>query len=203
MKRCRLAVLVSGSGTNLQAILDASVKNDFPAEVQIVISNRTEAFALERARTKNIKAIAVSHKDFSSREEFENELIRLIDAEKVDLVVLAGFMRILSPHFLKHYPERVINIHPALLPAFPGTHAIQQAWDYGVKVTGVTVHFVDEGTDTGPVILQQSILMDSKETLESLEKKVHSVEHSLYLEAIQLFAEGKLQRMGRRVLIKD
>ena len=216
MKNCRLAILVSGNGTNLQAILDA-IKKDaiedaiktgsgFPAEVALVLSNNAQAYALERARQHNISTVVIDHHTFKSREDFEKGLIAAIDSAQADLVVLAGFMRVLSPFFVKYYKGRILNIHPALLPSFPGTHAIQQAWDYGVRVTGVTVHFVDEGTDTGPVVLQEAVPISEKESLESLEKKIHAVEHRLFPEAIRLYAEGRLtikDNKGRKVFIGE
>ena len=193
-QRCRLGVLVSGSGTNLQAILDASEKESYPAEVTIVISNVPEAFALERARKKQIPTAVIPHQRYESREKFEKEIVHQLEGAGVDLVVLAGFMRVLSPYFVRRYQGRILNIHPALLPNFPGTHAIQRAWEAQVKETGVTVHFVDEGTDTGPTILQEKIPMAPGESLQGLEEKIHQVEHRLYPEAIRLFAEGKLKK---------
>lgn len=189
--RKRLGVLVSGSGTNLQAILDASKDPSYPAEVALVISNVPDVRALERARTASVPTVVISHQG-RSRELFETELIRNLDGAPIDIVVLAGFMRILSPNFLYHYKGRVLNIHPALLPSFPGVHAIEQAWKYGSKVTGVTVHFVDEGVDTGPIILQKEVPIDEKDDLTSLEEKVHAVEHRLYPEAIRLVASGRV-----------
>lgn len=197
----RLGVLVSGSGTNLQAILDATDKPDYPAEVALVISNIPNALALDRATKKNIPTVLVPHEKYPSREDFENEMIQHLDRIGVHLVVLAGFMRVLSPLFIRHYRNRILNIHPALLPAFPGTHAIQQAWDYGVKVTGVTVHFVNEGTDTGPIILQKELPFQEGEDLKKLEERIHTIEHQLYPEAIRLFCERKLEIKGRKVFI--
>lgn len=200
-KCCRLGILVSGNGTNLQAVLDAIEQKKIPAEVAVVISNKAEATALERARNKGVVTRVVSHGDFPSREAFEEKLISELESAKADLVVLAGFMRVLSPLFVRRFAGRILNIHPALLPSFPGTHAMTEAWDYGVRVTGVTVHFVDEGTDTGPIILQEPVTVSQKETLESLEEKIHSVEHRLFPEAIRLFAEGRLHVEGRKVEI--
>lgn len=182
--RCGLAVLVSGSGTNLQAILDASRDPSYPAEVRVVISNVPEAAALARARKAGITALCVSPAQFSGP-DFDKELIRIIDESRVTLVILAGFMKILSPFFVQHYPNRILNIHPALLPAFPGTHAIRRAWEAKVPVTGVTVHFVDEGVDTGPMILQEEVPISPGESLESLESLIHKVEHRLYPKAIR------------------
>lgn len=191
MKRIiRLGVLVSGQGTNLQAILEAIERGKLSAEVRIVISNVETAAALPRASQRKIPTAVVPHKRYATREAFEEELIRHL--ADVDLVVLAGFMRVLSPSFVRHYAGRILNIHPALLPAFPGTDAIGQAWRAGVKTTGVTVHLVDEGVDTGPVVLQREVPIKPGETLEGLTEKIHSVEHQLYPEAIQLFAEKGL-----------
>lgn len=200
--KCRLGVLVSGSGTNLQAIIDASEDASYPAEVAIVISNNPEAYALKRAGQKEIPTAVIPHQNFKSREDFEKEIVSKLDQSRVDLVVLAGFMRVLSPYFVRRYSDRILNIHPALLPSFPGTDAIGKAWNYGVKVTGVTVHFVDEGTDTGPIVLQEEVPIEAVDNLSSLESKIHAVEHRLYPEAIRLFAEGRLQVEGRRVQIK-
>lgn len=193
--KCRLGVLVSGEGTNLQAILDASKDDSYPAEVTIVLSNVPGAGALKRAERGKIPTAIVSHKNFQSREEFEKALIEKLDRAGIDLVILAGFMRVLSPHFVRHYPNRILNIHPALLPLFPGTHAIERAWASGVKTTGVTVHFVDEGTDTGPVILQEEIPLETGMTLKGLEEKIHRTEHRLYPEAIRLYAEGLVKKI--------
>ena len=192
--KCRVGVLVSGNGTNLQAILDACEEKAYPAEVCIVISNDAKAFALKRAEKKGIQTAVVPHGSFATRETFEEELISILERTGVDLVALAGFMRVLSPHFVRHYAGRILNIHPALLPSFPGTHAIQQALNCGVKVTGVTVHFVDEGTDTGPIILQEAVDITPQDTLEELEERIHRVEHRLFPEAIRLFAEGKIKK---------
>lgn len=201
-RRCRLGILVSGNGSNLQALMDAVGSNhSFPAEVALVLSNEPQAFALERARKKGVPTAVVDHRKFSSRGDFEDGLIVELETAGVEAVILAGFMRILSSKFVKRFAGRILNIHPALLPSFPGTHAIQQAWDYGVRVTGVTVHFVDEGTDTGPIILQESVGLAPKETLETLEEKIHSIEHRLFPEAVRLFAEGKLKISGRKVEI--
>jgi phosphoribosylglycinamide formyltransferase 1 len=199
--KIRVAVLVSGNGSNLQAILDAASSPSYPAEVALVLSNKPDAFALERARKAGISAEVIPHTTFPDRKSFEDALIASLEKARAALVVLAGFMRVLSPHFIRRFSGRILNIHPALLPSFPGTQAIEQAWNHGVKVTGVTVHFVDEGTDTGPIVLQEAIAVSPKETLESLEKKVHSVEHRLLPEAIRLFAEGRLKVEGRKVVI--
>ncbi len=202
-KKLSIGVLISGSGTNLQALLDASEKKSYPAKVSVVISNKADAFGLKRAEKKNIPTHVIPHEDFTSRQDFEERLIQTLDKFGVELVVLAGFMRVLSSYFIKKYSGRILNIHPALLPAFPGTDAIRKAWDYGVRLTGVTVHFVDEGTDTGPIILQKEVFVHPQESLDVFSKKIHKVEHQLLPKAIRLYAEGKLSIQGRKVLIKE
>lgn len=202
MNKCGLGILVSGSGTNLQAIIDRTEETNYPAEVRLVISNVSGAYALKRAEKKDIPTAVVPHGQYSRREDFEKELVALLQKADVDLVVLAGFMRVLSPYFLKNFQGRILNIHPSLLPAFPGVHSIEKAWDYGVKVTGVTVHFVDEGTDTGPIILQKEVAIREEDTLESLTERMHQVEHQLFPEAIRLFAEDRLEIQGCKVHLK-
>lgn len=188
--KSRLAVLVSGNGSNLQAILDAAEEPAYPAEVALVLSNRPQAFALERARRANVPAAVIPHQDFPTREAFEKELIKKIKEARIDLVILAGFMRVLTPFFVGQFPSRILNIHPSLLPAFPGTHAIQKAWDAGVDITGVTVHFVDEGTDKGPVLFQEKVPVAGCKTVEELEKKIHQVEHKIFPETIRRLVQG-------------
>ncbi|MGH7891938.1 MAG: phosphoribosylglycinamide formyltransferase, partial [Thermodesulfobacteriota bacterium] len=151
MRKTRLAVFVSGSGTNLQAIIDAGIQS---VEIVLVLSNNPGAYALERAKKHGIPAEVLDNKKYGSREEYDAEVLKLIEPYRVDLIALAGFMRILTPRFVRAYKNRIINIHPALLPSFPGMHAAKQALESGVKFTGCTVHFVDEGVDTGPIILQ-------------------------------------------------
>ncbi len=201
--RCSCAVLVSGFGSNLQAILDASSKKNYPAEVSLVMSNNPQATALKRAQKKKIPTCVVNHKDYDSRESFDQELIRQLDQANIELVILAGFLRVLSPLFVNHFRGRIMNIHPSLLPAFPGIHSIEKAWQYGVKVTGVTIHFIDEGTDTGPIIFQEALTILPKENLSHLENRVHQIEYRLLPEAIQLFAEKRLEVLGRKVFIRS
>lgn len=201
----KLGVLVSGAGTNLQALLEAAELPGYPAAIALVISNISGVRALDRARQSGIPALVVPHQG-RSREDFERELITHLEKAGVDLVVLAGFMRVLSPVFVRHYKGRLINIHPALLPSFPGTRAIDQAWNYGAKVTGVTVHFVDEGMDTGPIILQKEVPIDERDDLSSLERKIHQVEHQIYPEAVRLVALGRAtmpESPERRVRLRE
>jgi len=199
--KTRLGVLISGSGTNLQAIMDRAECGDLHAKVVCVISNKAEAFGLERARKKGIAAIHLDHKSFSGRGEYDAALVKTLQEFNVDLVILAGFMRIVTPILLEAFPNRVMNIHPALLPSFPGLDAQKQALAYGAKLSGCTVHFVDAGTDTGPIILQAPVPVLEDDTEESLAERIHHEEHKLYPAAIQLFAQGRLKVEGRRVKI--
>jgi phosphoribosylglycinamide formyltransferase 1 len=199
--RLRLGVLISGSGTNLQAIIDASQAGTLDAEVVVVISNHSGARGLTRAQEHGIEAV---HVDVSAHESIHayNGMIRdLLREHRVDLVVMAGYMRLLGKDVLEAFPQRVINIHPALLPSFKGASSIKDAYDYGVKVTGVTVHFADDDFDRGPIIAQEPVLVAEDETLESLESKIHSVEHALYPRVIQMIAEDRVHIVGRRVRI--
>lgn len=201
MAKTRLGVLISGSGTNLQAIIDRSAAGELDAEVVCVISNRADAFGLERARKHGIAALHLDHKSFSGRSEYDAALVKILKEFKVDLVVLAGFMRIVTPVLLDAFPDRVMNIHPALLPSFQGLDAQKQTLEYGAKISGCTVHFVDAGTDTGPIILQSAVPVLEGDTVETLSRRIHVEEHRLYPSAIQLFAEGRLKVEGRRVII--
>jgi len=201
--RLRVGVLASGRGSNLQALLDASSRPDYPAEVVLVISDRERAAALDRARAAGVEALFVSPKDFGDRESFDLALVREFTARRVGLVCNAGFMRILSAPYVRAFAGRAMNIHPSLLPAFPGLHAQRQALEHGAKVAGATVHFVDEGpVDTGPIILQASVPVQPDDTEESLAARILAEEHRLYPEAVRLFAEGRLEVMGRRVIIR-
>ncbi len=197
----KIGVLVSGSGTNLQSIID-TCESDKIAEVAVVISNRADAYALKRAQSKGIPTRILSHKDYPDRKDFDKELIRILNEFKVELVALAGFMRILTGDFLKAFHGRVMNIHPALLPAFPGLEVRQAAIDYGVRFSGCTVHFVDEGVDTGPIIIQAVVPVFPDDTEEDLKHRILNQEHKIYPQAIKLFAEGRLRIEGRRVFIE-
>ncbi len=193
MAALELGVLVSGSGTNLQAILDAIGQGRLDARVSLVVSNKPDAFALTRAEKAGVPARVISHRDYSSREEFDAALVAALREVNAEWVVLAGFMRVLTPVFLGAFRGRLINIHPALLPAFPGVHAQAQALQYGVKVTGCTVHFVDEGVDTGPIIGQRSIVVAEDDTLESLTARLLVEEHALLIEALGLIAARRVE----------
>ena len=201
--RLRVGVLASGRGSNLQALLDASSRPDYPAEVVLVISDRERAAALDRARAAGVEALFVNPKDFGDRESFDLALVREFTARRVGLVCNAGFMRILSAPYVRAFAGRAMNIHPSLLPAFPGLHAQRQALEHGAKVAGATVHFVDEGpVDTGPIILQASVPVQPDDTEESLAARILAEEHRLYPEAVRLFAGGRLEVVGRRVIIR-
>ncbi|MGI6425279.1 MAG: phosphoribosylglycinamide formyltransferase [Tepidanaerobacteraceae bacterium] len=206
MSKLKLGVLVSGGGSNLQAIIDTSESGYLPAEVVVVISSKEGVYALERAKIHNIPSKVVIPKDFKSQKEYEDALIKILASYDVELVILAGFIKVLSPHFVKAFQRRIMNIHPSLIPSFCGDgfygEKVHKAvLDYGVKITGVTVHFVDEGTDTGPIILQRAIYVKESDTPETLAARVLQEEHKIYPEAIKLYAEGKLEIDGRRVKI--
>jgi len=187
-----VGVLISGRGSNLQAIIDACEKKQIPAKVVLVISNKTDAYGLERAQKHNTPTLVVSD---------EQAMVKALKEHKVDLVCLAGYMRIVGRTLLQEFSGKMINIHPALLPAFPGLHGQRQALEYGVKISGVTVHFVDEGCDTGPIILQAAVPVMENDTEESLSARILEQEHKIYPQAIKLFAEGKLRIEGRKVYI--
>ncbi|MDK2877362.1 MAG: phosphoribosylglycinamide formyltransferase 1 [Thermoanaerobacteraceae bacterium] len=208
MPALKLGVLVSGGGTNLQSIIDHIESGYLPAEIAVVISSKEGAYALERAKKHRIPAYVVKRKDFDSQEKYEDEMIELLRRHHVELVVLAGFIKVLSPHFVRAFPNRIMNIHPALIPSFCGKgfygEKVHEAvLNYGAKITGVTVHFVDEGTDTGPIILQRAVPVEDDDTPDTLAARVLKEEHKIYPEAIKLYAEGRLEIRGRRVIIKS
>ena len=187
----RLAIFVSGNGTNMENLIKAAQTGRIPAEVSLILCDNPGAGAIQKAKTFGVKISVVERDKFSSKREFEEEIIRHLEQNKIDFIALAGFMRILSSDFVKRYFGRVVNIHPAYLPAFPGAHAIRDAFEAKVKETGVTVHFVDAGVDTGPVILQRKVAVEPGDTLETLEAKIHTVEYELYPEALRLLLSGK------------
>lgn len=198
-----IAVFASGRGTNFSAIIKAVKKGVIRARLSLLVCDTPGSGAIGRAKRAGIKIALVKREDFPGRKEFEAKILEHLKEEKIDLIVLAGFMRLLSPELTLQYKNRILNIHPALLPAFKGTQAIKDAFDYGARVTGVTVHFVDEEMDHGPVILQRPVAIEKKDTLTCLEEKIHKVEHKLYPEAIRLCVEGKLKLEGRRVEISN
>lgn len=192
MGKLALGVLVSGNGTNLQAILDAIAAGSLDADVRVVVSNKASAYALERAQQSGVPTRVLPHRDYPSREAFDGAVVEALREAGAQWVVLAGFMRLVTPVFLGAFPWRVVNIHPALLPAFPGVRAAEQALAYGVKVTGCTVHLVDEGTDTGPIIAQRTVSVMEGESLESLEQRIHEQEHALLVEVLKLIAADRV-----------
>ena len=192
-------VLVSGNGSNLKAIIDAVKRKKIKSHLGLVISDNKKAYALKRAEKAKIPSAFIDPKAFSKREAFDRAILAELKLFNIDFVVLAGFMRILSPYFIKQYSGRILNIHPALLPSFKGAHAIKDAFEYGAKVTGVTVHFVDEKVDHGPIIMQQSVEIKKKDTLQALEDRIHKIEHKFYPKVIQLFENKKLKIVGRKV----
>lgn len=198
----KLGVFVSGRGSNLQAIMDNIAEGKLDAEVTVVISNQEYAYALERARQRDIPAVFINSGDYKSKEDYEQAILKVLQEKGVELVVLAGYMRLVGKVILEAYPNRVMNIHPALLPAFPGTHSQQDAVDYGVKYSGCTVHFVDEGMDSGPIILQAVVPVLPDDSGDILALRILKEEHVLLSQAIQLFAEGRLEVKGRQVRIK-
>jgi phosphoribosylglycinamide formyltransferase-1 len=196
-----VGVLASGRGSNLQAILDACATPGFPAGVAVVISDRERAAALERARAAGVEALWVNPKDFGDREAYDRALVHALQGRSVQLVCHAGWMRILSPGYVRAFAGRALNIHPSLLPAFPGLHPQRQVLDYGAKISGATVHFLDEGVDTGPIVLQAAVPVEPADTEETLAARILVEEHRLYPAAIRLFAEGRLRIEGRRVIV--
>ncbi|PLY03446.1 MAG: phosphoribosylglycinamide formyltransferase [Desulfuromonas sp.] len=202
-KKLKLGVLASGSGTNLQSIIDACAAGNIDAEVTLVISNNPDAGALQRARDAGLTYTCINHRDFSSREQFDRTVVGALQDAGVELVCLAGFMRLITEDFLAAFPGRVINIHPALLPAFPGLDVQRKAIDYGARFSGCTVHFVDTGVDTGPVIIQAVVPILDDDTPDTLAARILRQEHQVYPRAIQLFAEGRLHIEGRRVRVSE
>jgi len=197
-----IAVLASGRGTNFEAIAKAVKKGEITqGKIKLLITDKEDAFVRERAKRFKIRDIFVDPKKFKSREDFDRFIVRLLKKEKIELVVLAGYMRILSSYFVKQFKNKILNIHPALLPAFKGKDAIRRAYEYGVKITGVTIHFVDEKVDHGPIIIQKALEIKKGESLEELERRIHQMEHKLYPYVIKLFIQKRLKIKRRYVEI--
>ena len=201
MLKIKLGVLASGRGSNLQAIMDQIDQGKLAAEVSVVISDRQDAYALERARQNNVPVFFVNPTDFATRGDYEGIVINLLEEHQVELVILAGYMRLVGPRLLAAYPHKILNIHPALLPSFPGLHGQRDALEYGVKYSGCTVHFVDHGMDSGPIILQAVVTVLDDDTEETLAARILQQEHLIYSQAIQLYAEGRIKLEGRKVRI--
>jgi len=200
-RKISLGMLISGSGSNLQAIIDAIEEKRLDAVIRVVISNKADAFGLVRAKNHKIATEVVDHRKFPSREAYDQALIEILQFRQVELVILAGFMRLLSPLFVRTFSNRIMNIHPSLLPAFPGLHVQRQAVQYGVRFAGCTVHFVNKECDEGPIIIQAAVPLFPDDTEESLSARILKEEHHIYPRAIQLYGEGRLHVVGRRVLV--
>lgn len=200
-RKVPVGVLLSGGGTNLQAIIDAVEQARLDAEIRTVVSNRESAYGLARARNHDIPATVIDHRGYASREDYDRVLVEHLNAQGVELVVLAGFMRLLSPYFVQSFPNRIMNIHPALSPAFAGLHGQRQAFEYGVRFAGCTVHFVSEGCDEGPIIIQAVVPVLPDDTEETLAQRILAQEHRIYPRAIQLYSEGRLVIEGRKVRV--
>lgn len=197
----RLSILLSGRGSNFEAIADAVAAGKLPgAEIAVVLSNREGAPGIEKARARGLEAVVLPSKG-KQREEYDRDVVALLKEKKVDLVCLAGFMRLLSPYFVSEFRQRILNIHPALLPAFPGLEAQKQALDWGVKFSGCTVHFVDEHLDAGPIVLQAVVPIRDDDTEESLSARILAEEHRIYPEAIRIVLSGRFRIAGRRVIL--
>lgn len=199
----RLAVLASGQGTNLQAIIEACDRKEIAGQVVLVVSDCASAYALKRAEKHQIESVFLDPNSDQGRNNYDQTLVSILKGKKIDLVVLAGYMRLLSASFVEAFFLKIMNIHPSLLPAFPGLDGIEQARAYGVKITGCTVHFVDQGLDSGPIILQASVPVIQKESLETLKQRIQAAEHRIYPTAIDLFCRNKLKVEGRRCYIID
>ncbi len=196
-----IAVFCSGNGTNLQAIIDSQKKGHIKAEIKLVVSDTPGCYALTRAKDAGIKTLLIERRNFKTKKDFEAEIIKALKKEDIGLIALAGYMRILSADFISAYENKILNIHPALLPSFKGTEGIKDAFEYGVKITGPTVHFVTKDMDAGPIILQSPVKVTEDDTEQTLAEAIHEEEHKIYPRAIQLFVERKLKIEGRRVRI--
>lgn len=196
-----IAIFASGRGTNFSAIARAVKRDKILANISLLVCDNPKAAVIGKAKRAGIQVFLIKRGDFASKRDFEERIIKRLEEAKIDLIVLAGFMCMLSHEFIQRFKFRILNIHPALLPSFKGTHGIEDAFNYGVKISGVTVHFVDEEMDHGPIILQAAVKINEDDTLESLEAKIHKIEHKLYPEAVNLFVEGRLKVEGRRVRI--
>ena len=202
-KKLSLAILLSGNGTNFQAIVDSIDNGQLKAVIKVVISNNKDAFGLKRARNHNIKNLCIDHKDFADRESYDQKLMETIEQENVDFIVLAGFMRILGSNFVKNFPNKIINIHPSLLPKYPGLNTHKKVLENKDKEHGVTIHLVDEGLDSGPIIGFIKILVEDDEKENNLENKIHKIEHFIYPKILSEFQEGRITIVGNKLRIDD
>jgi phosphoribosylglycinamide formyltransferase-1 len=201
-ERMKIAVLASGRGSNFQSIIDSVQKGYIKADIDVLVTDRGDAFAIERARTHHIDAVYLDPKDFDSKDHYFRHIADLLAEREIGLIALAGFMRIVRKPLVAAFPNKILNIHPALLPSFPGLHGQKQALEYGVKISGCTVHFVDEGMDTGPIIVQAAVPVYSDDSEESLSQRILACEHRIYPFAIRVFIENRLEIRGRKVYIK-
>ncbi|WP_144941384.1 phosphoribosylglycinamide formyltransferase [Paenibacillus sp. 32O-W] len=200
-KPFRIAVFASGSGSNFQAIADAVKAGQLDVELGLLVCDKPRAAVVDRADRAGIPSFVFRPREFSSREEYEREIVKRLKEHDIDLVVLAGYMRLITETLVTPYYGRMINIHPSLLPSFPGLNAVEQALEHGAKVTGVTVHYVDGGMDTGPIIAQRALAIGEGESAESLTERIHKIEHELYPEVIQWVREDRVRLDGRRVRV--
>lgn len=207
MPKIKIGVLISGSGTNLQSIIDNIENGNINGEITVVISNKKQAYGLERAKQKNIHAVYINSKNFESFDKFNDAIVEELEKHNVELVVLAGYLKILTDKFIGKYKNRIINIHPSLIPSFCGMgyygiNVHQKAVEYGVKISGATVHFVDEGADTGPIIIQEAVKVLSEDDAFTLQEKILKIEHKILPLAVKYYCEGKIEVSGRKVKIK-
>lgn len=198
-----IGVLASGRGSNFQSIIDSINSGFIKARIAVLITDNPEAYAIERAKKHNIESLTISPEDFSGKDSYYSHIAKELKSRNVELVVLAGFMRVVGKPLIKEFQNKIMNIHPALLPSFPGLHGQKQAVDYGVKISGCTVHFVDEGVDTGPIIIQAAVPAYENDTEDSLSERILKEEHKIFPLAIKLFSEGKITVEGRKVIIKE
>ncbi len=197
----RIAVFCSGNGSNFEALVRKNRKGAFPGKIELMVTDRREAYAIVRAQRLGVPVLFVDPKAYSKKEDYEKVLVRELKRFEIDWILLAGFMRILSPYFVKKFRNRILNIHPSLLPAFKGAHAIKDAFEYGVKITGVTVHLVDEEVDHGPIVLQGAVPITEDDTLETLEERIHRLEHRIYAQAVNLVLTKRWKISGRRFVL--
>jgi phosphoribosylglycinamide formyltransferase-1 len=197
-----LGVLASGRGSNFQSIIDNIESGYLTAKIAVLITDNPDAYAIERARKHNIEALIIKPRDFDSKDAYYSHIAMELKQRGVELVILAGFMRVVGKALIDEYPNKIMNIHPALLPSFPGLHGQKQAVDYGVKISGCTVHFVDEGVDTGPIIIQAAVPAYHDDTEETLSERILKQEHKIFPYAIKLYSEGRISVEGRKVIIK-
>jgi phosphoribosylglycinamide formyltransferase-1 len=201
--RLSLAILLSGNGTNLQAIIDSIDSGQLKADIKIVISNNKDAFGLERAKINSIKNLCIDHKDFADRESFDERLLEEVNQEKIDFIVLAGFMRILGTNFIRNFPNKILNIHPSLLPKYPGLNTHKKVLENKDKEHGVTVHLVDEGLDSGPIIGSMKLKVIDGEKESDLERRIHKIEHYIYPKILSEFQEGKISTTDNKIKIDE